>query len=347
MTPQHPNAFPALFTSQTNILSISHEQFEAEIVGAKVSGLDLAPLFEQCGITADFLNNPGGRIPYRCIVQLRHTICRTLNDENVGFLETPVPWGTLAYLCRTLITSRTLKGVLNRYAHFHRMFRPGVECEVKELGSLAYIEFRVANSKGLDNHSFIENSLLFLLSFLLWLAKKNLVPKRIDYSFVEPGYAHDYAALVPCEYRFEQPVTQMVIDRNLLNESVKRKAEELNFFLNNHLYYLAEQNLAVGTLADRVRRIITSCVGINASISQVAKILNIPETTLRRRLKAEGYPFRELKETLRKDFALYYLLEKKLAVVDVAALMGYSEASAFSRAFKQWTGYAPQHHPGR
>ncbi len=329
----------------TDTFTVSREQFEAEFVGARACGVDMKVFYDAHGITPRFLNNPHGRISFGRVLRLRHAVCRAMNDENVGFLDKPSPWGTLAYLCRTMVTSRTLKGALNRYDEFNRMYRPSVACRVVERGGLAYIELAVDNRKRLDIHSYIENSLLFLLSFLLWLADRHCLPRRIDYNFSEPGYAGDYASLVPCEYRFDRPRTQLVIERSFLSAPVIRKGSELNFFLNNHLVYLMELNLSAGTLADRVRRLIASSAGMNAGMDQVANLLNTPETTLRRRLKAEGYPFKVIKENLRRERALYYLVEKHMAVTDVAELLGYSEASAFSRAFKQWTGFAPQNYP--
>jgi AraC-like DNA-binding protein len=63
--------------------------------------------------------------------------------------------------------------------------------------------------------------------------------------------------------------------------------------------------------------------------------------TLRRRLHEEGRGFREIKDDLRRDAAIEYLARPELTLPEIAALLGFSEASTFHRAFKHWTGVAP------
>lgn len=63
--------------------------------------------------------------------------------------------------------------------------------------------------------------------------------------------------------------------------------------------------------------------------------------TLRRRLKAEGQSFGTIKDELRFVIAQKLLQEKKLSIAEVAAELGYSEPSAFYRAFQKWVGRSP------
>lgn len=68
------------------------------------------------------------------------------------------------------------------------------------------------------------------------------------------------------------------------------------------------------------------------------------ERTLQRRLKDEGVRFEQILEETRRELALLYLDEKRLAIYEVAFLLGYSEPSAFFRAFRRWTGRTPREH---
>jgi AraC-like DNA-binding protein len=63
--------------------------------------------------------------------------------------------------------------------------------------------------------------------------------------------------------------------------------------------------------------------------------------TLRRRLREEGHGYQELKDDLRRDAAIDYLGRPDLTLIDIANLVGFSEASTFHRAFRKWTGVAP------
>jgi AraC-like DNA-binding protein len=63
--------------------------------------------------------------------------------------------------------------------------------------------------------------------------------------------------------------------------------------------------------------------------------------TLQRRLRDQGADFKKLVDDTRRRFALRYLGDRKNTLTEVAYLLGYSEVSAFNRAFKRWTGSTP------
>lgn len=78
------------------------------------------------------------------------------------------------------------------------------------------------------------------------------------------------------------------------------------------------------------------------TIEQVASHLNMSVRTLQRRLKEADQRFSELLEAVRHDFALAYLGDPELSVSEIAFLLGYADASAFSRSFKRWEGVSPK-----
>ncbi|BFM16918.1 hypothetical protein R50073_31010 [Maricurvus nonylphenolicus] len=78
------------------------------------------------------------------------------------------------------------------------------------------------------------------------------------------------------------------------------------------------------------------------SSSDIANKLGVSESYLRKQLMSEGHSFRELKEERRKQWCLKLLGEDELSIEAIAAIVGYSDASNFSRACKQWFGYAPK-----
>ena len=79
-----------------------------------------------------------------------------------------------------------------------------------------------------------------------------------------------------------------------------------------------------------------------ARIERIARELGCSRQTLYRRLKEEGVTFEELLDGLRRRLALRFLREEGLAVKEAAYRLGFSDPSAFSRAFKRWTGSSPK-----
>lgn len=79
-----------------------------------------------------------------------------------------------------------------------------------------------------------------------------------------------------------------------------------------------------------------------ASMDVIAERMGLSRPTLSRRLKAEGVTFEKVLDALRHRLALDYLSSKKVSVNEAAYLVGFSEAAAFSRAVKRWTGSSPR-----
>ncbi len=142
---------------------------------------------------------------------------------------------------------------------------------------------------------------------------------------------------------FGQACNKLFFDRSYLKES---------FFTSNALVYEILTNAAKtyflpvaehGKFVDRVSREIISCSQEESdSAGRIAKRLAISPRTLRRRLSEEGYTFQAAKNLAREKHAKYFLSHTTLTLSEIAFKLGYSELSAFSRAFRAWTDLTPQ-----
>jgi len=95
-------------------------------------------------------------------------------------------------------------------------------------------------------------------------------------------------------------------------------------------------------LSDRIRRLLRKSLGGDMpSLDEISATLAVTPQTLRRRLREEGRGFQQLKDETRRDAAIDCLLNTPWPLPEIAERVGFSEASTFHRAFKQWTGVAP------
>ena len=76
-------------------------------------------------------------------------------------------------------------------------------------------------------------------------------------------------------------------------------------------------------------------------VDDVARSLGMSKRTLARKLSDEGLNFTEVLQQLRRDLAVRYLDDPKLHISKIAWLLGFNEVSAFTHAFKRWTGKTP------
>jgi AraC-like DNA-binding protein len=79
-----------------------------------------------------------------------------------------------------------------------------------------------------------------------------------------------------------------------------------------------------------------------ATTQSAALELHLTERTLRRKLAAEGSQFQRLKDGVRRDMAIHYLSQTSMPISLISQALGFSEPSAFTRAFRQWTGELPK-----
>jgi AraC-like DNA-binding protein len=96
------------------------------------------------------------------------------------------------------------------------------------------------------------------------------------------------------------------------------------------------------TYADRVVRVILGELGRDTpSVESTAEKLGISIRSLQLYLKREGVSYSGLLHEIRRDAAINYLKDKNAAISEIAYFLGFSESSAFQRAFKKWTGVSP------
>jgi AraC-like DNA-binding protein len=79
----------------------------------------------------------------------------------------------------------------------------------------------------------------------------------------------------------------------------------------------------------------------SATIEPLAEEMHMTERTLRRKLHEEGTNFQRIKDDYRRDKAMIELSQADKPIQKIAEELGFAEPSAFSRAFKKWTGLTP------
>jgi AraC-like DNA-binding protein len=140
--------------------------------------------------------------------------------------------------------------------------------------------------------------------------------------------------------RFGEPEDALDVPRTLL----ARRMPLANPDLATHFVTQAEARMrsAGEGIAARVERAALAELPSGApSMRRIARSLELSERQLRRELASAGLGFRSLVEDLRRDRAAALLGQEHATVVDTAFVLGFSEVSAFSRAFKRWFGLPP------
>lgn len=168
--------------------------------------------------------------------------------------------------------------------------------------------------------------------------------KAVHFTHAEPAYRADYERIFRVPVVFGSDKNALQIDEALLsNYRIPPSSRYASGVLRNHAEALLQKLESSQSTRGRVEDLLVPVLhNGEATVDAVAGKLGLSRYTLFRRLKAEGVTFQQVLDELRHRTALHYLSEKKVSVKRTARLVGFSDPTAFSRAFKRWTGGSPR-----
>ena len=167
-------------------------------------------------------------------------------------------------------------------------------------------------------------------------------PKAIHFTHAAPSYRAEYDRLFDVPLVFGSDRNGWLMDEAFLAFRQPRSDSYTAHALRRHADVLLERLDASRTTRGQVERLLTPMLRTGVSIGEVASELGLSRQTLLRRLKGEGTTFQQTVDQLRMTLALHCLTTRRLAVKRIAHDLGFSDATAFSRAFRRWTGHSPR-----
>lgn len=163
------------------------------------------------------------------------------------------------------------------------------------------------------------------------------------FQYMPPASTAEYDRIFQTGLRFSMPMNRLVFDANCLNWPIlSSNSSLLTLFEQQAEAMLSEMNQRQGYTQKVIQVIIQQLKGELPTIDAIASQLAISTRQLQRELQTEGTSFQKLLDKTRQDLALRYLKDPTIPIHDIAFLTGFSEPSAFNRAFKRWTGKPPR-----
>lgn len=157
-----------------------------------------------------------------------------------------------------------------------------------------------------------------------------------------PVHGDAYDAFFSVPVVFGAPWNAIRIKESWLSEPTGLTNRYAFGVFSTHADALLEELMEAKTVRGRIEATLIPILHTgNVSITEIARRLGFSRSTLHRRLKAEGVQYEMILDDLRRRMALDYLGSRKVSVNEAAYLTGFSDASAFSRAFRRWTGTSP------
>ncbi len=307
------------------------------------AGVDPAAFFAGVGLDPAVVADPDGRVPLEKLHALWEAAVRVLPRADASVLAaerySPGDYGLVGFIA---MNSATLREGIRDVVRYVGLWTDDPGMALHDDGTLA-VAYRTpfADRPGLRLAT--EATLAELLHGARLLTQTRITPREVRFRHGAPADLSAHAALFGCAVRFGASDDAMVLGREDLALPLPKADPQLGAYLRTLANEALEKRAGAETSPlHRVREVLAEELQKGLpSIGRVARRVATSERTLRRRLEANGGSFRALLDETRAELARSYVSDVRLPLSEVAFLLGFSERSAFNRAFKRWTDATP------
>jgi AraC-like DNA-binding protein len=314
----------------------------AALQGVRSRDLNAEELLANVGLSSSLLQVPQARVSAKHYGALWRTIALALDDEFFGQDSRRMKAGSFAMLCHSVLSCKTLGQAIDRSLRFYALLLDDIsgtsEHDTNEARIILH-ERVVGAGQRVFAHELL---LLLLYGVSCWLVGRRIPILRTEFSYPEPAHSAEYRLMYCADLKFNRPNTLIAFEASYLDLPVVQNERSIKEFLRTAPESILVKYKNGSSLTAKIRRRLRQFLpGEVPDFESLADELNMTAATMRRRLHEEGESYQSIKDQLRRDLAIGYLSHSSRSVMDIALELGFSERSAFHRAFRKWTGASP------
>jgi AraC-like DNA-binding protein len=312
--------------------------------GHAVEGhLDVGPLLRKAGLTVQQIDNPALRLSVKSQITLLNLVAAELGDELFGFhLAHDFDLREIGTLYYIMASSETLGDALQRAARYSGITNEAVHLKYQTNRDIVVRFEYIDVARHQDRHQ-IEFFMIALVRLVRHLSGHNLLPTRVTLTHHRNGFRSDFKAFFGCDVAFGSEVDEIAFPIAIQPMPLPSADPFLHAMLIAQCEEMHVDQLRPAALRASVENEIAPLLPHGkAQASEISRKLGMSQRTLARHLAAEGLSFTVILNEMKCDLAKRYLMEADLPITTIAWLLGYQEISAFTHAFKRWTGKTPK-----
>lgn len=311
------------------------------------NSVDVKPALVAAGIASHELADPLHRLTPAQVTAFIQASWQITDDELFGLAPAPVPRGTFRMICLTLIHSPDLGSALTRMADVLRALPslPHLHIAPASGATRVFIDMGDTADLASDARRVLTDFLLILLHrFAAWLVGKRVRLRLVELPYPEPEQvrlAENYDHIFGVPVVFNAQVPALEFDDTTLRAPIIQTEETLEEYLRESPTLMMAERDYDSTASAQVRSVLEQGMkGRTSTAEDIASMLSVSVPHLRRLLRHDGTSLNQLREEVLRDAAVAGLRRGE-SIDELSRRLGFSEPSAFRRAFKRWTGSTP------
>ncbi|GAB3094998.1 AraC family transcriptional regulator [Aestuariicella hydrocarbonica] len=331
-------------TASDSGLEVSVSITQTLVQALRQSGIEHTDgLLLKAGIDPSQLQRPENRIDFACQERLWQLAMEATRDDSFPLTfarqSQPASFNLAGYIA---MNSRTIGDAIDAMEVYQRSAGEGGVFTISRHGQHIAIEYQPVNPEAAI--STVRSCALLAANLMLgrWLVGPAYTPNTVELCLPKPARPENFTDFFQCPVQFGQAKNVIRFPRALESIAIPHASLELLSLMQQRAEKIIQARNPGNTLTLKVASLIaTSLQGQEPDRASVAEKLGISQRTLQRRLASEQTSYQEVLDQTRNDLALDYLRQPQLTITDIAYLLGFTEPSAFYRAFKKWQGITP------
>jgi AraC-like DNA-binding protein len=251
----------------------------------------------------------------------------------------PTYFGTRGY---AMLESKTLRDSLQRLLRFHKILTADDYITLEENKTEGTFRLVITGEDNIKDKTSSEDS---TMAMVLMICRVNYVsllnPVYLNLKHPAPSCIEKYHDFFRCPVNFNAMDSSLAFSMDAIDRQLPAIDPQL-LQIKDQLLRNQIEDLGKGNFINKIKKIISEQLSSgNVCLKAVAKELHMSSRTMQRILKKQNTTFAALQDEVRMNLAKYYVSDVRSDLTEVAFLLGFSELSTFSRAFKRLTGQSP------